>query len=78
MQAATMMQDIALALEITLNTGSQYIKIYENKMLEQKIDTKKKILRDDYNPTKEEDEFLKQKADKNNIKTSWWTSGLEV
>lgn len=50
-----MMQDIALALEITLNTGSQYIKIYENKMLEQKIDTKKKILRDDYNPTKEED-----------------------
>ena len=37
-----MMQDIALALEITLNTGSQHIKIYENKMLEQKIDTKKK------------------------------------
>ncbi len=38
-----MMQDIALALEITLNTGSQYIKIYENKMLEQEIDTKKKF-----------------------------------
>ena len=47
-------------------------------MLEQKIDTKKKILKDDYSPTKEEDEFLKQKANKNNIKTSWWTSGLEV
>jgi len=31
------MQDIALALEITLNTGSQYIKIYEKKILEQKI-----------------------------------------
>ncbi|QPH83697.1 hypothetical protein CVT06_00695 [Campylobacter concisus] len=30
---------------------------------------RKKILRDDYNPTKEEDEFLKQKADKNNTKT---------
>ncbi|WP_257639960.1 hypothetical protein [Campylobacter concisus] len=72
------MQDIALALEITLNTGSQHIKIYENKMLEQKIDTKKKILKDEYKPTKEEDEFLKQKANKNNIKTSWWTSGLEV
>ncbi len=73
-----MMQDIALALEITLNTGSQYIKIYENKMLEQKINAKEKFFKDEYNSTKEEEEFLKQKADRNNIKTSWWTSGLEV
>ncbi len=29
---------------------------------------RKKILKDDYNPTKEEEEFLKQKADKNNTK----------
>ncbi|WP_180381440.1 hypothetical protein [Campylobacter concisus] len=36
-----MMQDIALALEITLNTKSRYIKIYEKKMLEKKIDAKK-------------------------------------
>ncbi|GEM_PF-3464629 len=47
-------------------------------MLEQKIDVKKKILKDEYKPIREEGEFLKQKANKNNIKTSWWTSGLEV
>ena len=46
-------------------------------MLEQKINVKKKIFKYEYKPTKEE-EFLKQKANKNNIKTSWWTSGLEV
>jgi putative tetraheme cytochrome c len=36
-------------------------------MLEQKIDVKK-IFKDEYKPTKEEKEFLKQKADKNNTK----------
>lgn len=66
---------MVLALEIILNTGSQHIKIYENKMLEQKIDTKKKILKDDYNPTKEEDEFLKQKANKDAQKPAGGMAG---
>ncbi|WP_258031099.1 hypothetical protein [Campylobacter concisus] len=65
-----MMQDIALALEIILNAKSRYIKIYENKILEQKINAKKKFFKDEYNSTKEEEEFLKQKANKNNTETS--------
>ena len=44
-------------------------------MLEQKIDTKKKILKDDYNPTKEEDEFLKQKANKDAQKPAGGMAG---
>ena len=51
-----------LALEIILNTGSQYIKIYENKMLEQKINAKEKFFKDEYKPIKKEEEFLKQKG----------------
>ena len=51
------MQDIALALEITLNTKSRYIKIHEKKMLEQKINAKK-FFKDEYNSTKEEEEFF--------------------
>ena len=37
-------------------------------MLEQKVKEQEKIFKDKYKPTKEEDEFLKQKADKNNTK----------
>jgi putative tetraheme cytochrome c len=53
-----------------LNAKSRYIKIYENKILEQKINAKKKFFKDEYNSTKEEEEFLKQKANKNNTETS--------
>ena len=56
------MQDIALALEITLNTGSQYIKFMRRRCQSKKINTKKKFFKDEYKPTKEEKEFLKQKA----------------
>ena len=38
-------------------------------MLEQKINAKK-FFKDEYNSTKEEEEFLKQKANKNNTETS--------
>ena len=37
-------------------------------MLEQKIDAKKKFFKDEYKPTKEEEEFLKQKVDKDTQK----------
>ena len=37
-------------------------------MLEQKINVKKKIFKDEYKPTKEEEEFLKQKVDKDTQK----------
>lgn len=49
-----MMQDIALALEITLNAKSRYIKIYEKKILEQKIYAKKKFFKDECKPIKKE------------------------
>ena len=46
-------------------------------MLEQKIDVKK-IFKDEYKPTKEEKEFLKQKADKNNTKPVDGQSKLSI
>ena len=33
-------------------------------MLEQKIDAKKKFFKDEYKPTKEEEEFIKEKTEK--------------
>ncbi len=53
-----MMQNTGLALEITLNTKSRYIKIYGKKMLEQKVKEQEKIFKDKYKPTKEEEEFF--------------------
>ena len=34
-------------------------KIYEKNILEQKINVKKKIFKDEYKPTREKEEFLK-------------------
>ena len=51
------MQDIGLALEITLNTKSQHIKIYEKNMLEQKIDAKKKSSKMNINLQKKKRNF---------------------
>jgi hypothetical protein len=45
---------MVLALEIILNTKSRYIKIYKNKMLEQKIYAKKKFFKDECKPIKKE------------------------
>ena len=39
-------------------------KIYDKKMIEKRIETKQKFFKDEYKPTKDEEEFLKQKAEK--------------
>ncbi|MBE3606891.1 cytochrome C, partial [Campylobacter sp. RM13119] len=39
-------------------------KIYENKMLEQKIKSKQEFFKDEYEPTKQEREFLEKNVKK--------------
>lgn len=63
-----MMQNTGLALEITLNTKSRYIKIYWKKILEKKIDANKNSSKMNANLQKRKRNFLK-KANKNNTKT---------
>jgi hypothetical protein len=63
-----MMQNTGLALEITLNTKSRYIKICGKKILEKKIDANKNSSKMNANLQKRKRNFLK-KANKNNTKT---------
>jgi len=62
------MQNTGLALEITLNTKSRYIKICGKKILEKKIDANKNSSKMNANLQKRKRNFLK-KANKNNTKT---------
>ena len=50
-------------------------KIYDKKMIEKRIETKQKFFKDEYKPTKDEEEFLKQKAEKDAKKPAGGLAG---